>query len=153
MPPPLGIRARIAVADVVDGDTVDVEIVIPLRVRLLRCSSPESRTTNTAEKKLGLKAKQELAAIATGQRGTLFVPTDRAESLMDVLTLDRVLGQVWLDGNQKSLAEIQVGAATRPPSKAGGSANETALATDRHQQLSRHGERPGRLRQRRPRLA
>lgn len=54
------------VLEVVDGDTLDVEIdlgfaiFIKQRVRLAGIDTPESRTTDLNEKKFGLEAKQFL---------------------------------------------------------------------------------------------
>ena len=52
---------------VVDGDTIDIDLdlgfsvwVLKQRVRLLGINTPESRTRNLAEKKLGLLAKERL---------------------------------------------------------------------------------------------
>jgi len=52
------------VTNVVDGDTIDVDIDLGFdisfssRVRLAGIDTPESRTTNKAEKVLGLEAKE-----------------------------------------------------------------------------------------------
>jgi|TARA_R110002072_G_scaffold123359_1_gene258619 micrococcal nuclease len=52
---------------VIDGDTIDVDIDLGFnvwirksRVRLVGIDTPESRTRNLAEKKLGLAAKERL---------------------------------------------------------------------------------------------
>ena len=57
---------------VVDGDTVDVDIDLGFgvwlksqRVRLNGIDTPESRTRNLAEKKLGLMAKARLQELCT----------------------------------------------------------------------------------------
>jgi endonuclease YncB( thermonuclease family) len=114
--PPLGWTTQCRIVSIVDGDTIDVE------VRLLGCWSPESRTTNEAEKKRGLAAKEHLRAMAEGCDATLFVPG--GEHTKDLTTLGRVLGHVWLirsDGkpDAESLSEMQVtaGHATRKRGK------------------------------------
>ena len=54
------------VKNVVDGDTIDVvidlgfDILFASRVRLAGIDTPESRTTDKAEKALGLEAKEYL---------------------------------------------------------------------------------------------
>ena len=59
---------------VVDGDTVDVNIDLGFdvwhkaRVRLAGIDTPESRTRNKAEKKLGLKAKERLKEMLKGRQ-------------------------------------------------------------------------------------
>jgi len=56
----------VTVKRVVDGDTVDVSVDLGFeihtikRVRLLGINAPESRTTNKAEKQLGMAAKYRL---------------------------------------------------------------------------------------------
>lgn len=106
--PQHGVSLACQITDVVDGDTIEVEIVRRLRVRLLDCWAPESRTSNPVEKKAGLAAKEKLQRAAKGKRATLFVPTSGAERVGDVFTFDRVLGHVWVDGEQASLSEQQV---------------------------------------------
>jgi endonuclease YncB( thermonuclease family) len=101
--PPLGVSARVFVTRVVDGDTVDVEIRIPLRVRLIDCWAPEKY-----EGKIGPAATQSMTTMADKQWGVLFVPTQEAQSLTDVLTFDRVLGKIWIDGNTLDISERQV---------------------------------------------
>lgn len=94
---------------VIDGDTIEVEIRRTLRVRLLQCWAPESRTKDLEEKERGLAAKHHLIDLTTRQdRGRLMVPM--AEDLGDVMTLGRVLGHVWLEGDDISLSQRQVDA-------------------------------------------
>ena len=59
---------------VVDGDTVDVTLALGFdvklhkqRVRLHGIDTPESRTRNLAEKKLGLAAKERLKELCVGR--------------------------------------------------------------------------------------
>lgn len=108
--PPLGVSLACRVVGVVDGDTVEVEIVRRCRVRLLDCWAPESRTTDAAEKKAGIAAKLNLTAIAKDKPATLFIPTEGADRVGDVFTFDRVLGQLWIKGDDRSLSYRQVAA-------------------------------------------
>lgn len=107
-PPPLGISARCFCTNVIDGDTLDIELRIPLRIRLLDCWAPESRTKNLDEKKDGIASKESLRRLAQGKHGHVFVPTMNALSVGDVLTLGRVLGRVWIDGRDKDVSQQQV---------------------------------------------
>ena len=102
-----------AVVGVVDGDTLDFEIRQVIRVRLLNCWAPESRTLDIVEKAKGLAAKANLKRMADGKAGRLYVPT--TGRLMDSLTLERAIGQVWLTGDSIDLSTLQVhqGYATR----------------------------------------
>ena len=64
---------KAAVERVVDGDTVDVTLDLGFdvklhkqRVRLAQIDTPESRTRDLAEKKLGLAAKERLKELCVG---------------------------------------------------------------------------------------
>lgn len=107
--PPLGHTVACRVAAVIDGDTIEVEVVRRVRVRLLSCWAPETRTLDEREKEQGLEAKAALSALALGRDATLFVPTADAPRLGDVWSFDRVLGHVWLDGDRETLSAHQVG--------------------------------------------
>lgn len=111
--PPLGVCLPGTIVNVVDGDTVDVETKMVVRVRLRDCWAPESRTTDLAEKKRGLASKDNLVRLAHGQTCRAFIPVSKF--LTSSLTLDRVLGQVWVDGDSLDLSTLQVqqGYATR----------------------------------------
>lgn len=106
--PAPGLTIDCKVVSVVDGDTIEVEVTRRCRVRLLDCWAPESRTSDPAEKKVGLAAKLHLAGVAIGKQARLFVPTADATRVGDVFTFDRVLGHVWLDGETETLSEHQV---------------------------------------------
>lgn len=99
------------VTGVIDGDTVEVTIVRRLRVRLLDCWAPESRTLDPHEKVLGLASKESMKSIAGDRDATLFVPT-HGESLQEIMTLGRVLGEVWIDGRNISEVQVERGHAT-----------------------------------------
>lgn len=100
--PPLGVTSRGTLTRVVDGDTVDVEVRYTVRVRFSDCWSPERSMSG------GQKATDDLKSIALGKPVVLHIPTGQASSLADVLTLNRVVGTVWLDGKGESLSEYQV---------------------------------------------
>jgi endonuclease YncB( thermonuclease family) len=106
--PPLGLTARATVIKVVDGDTIDVELHIRTRIRMLGCWAPESRTLDPAEKKLGLAAKAHLSELTADGNGTVFIPTEDAHSIADVMTLDRLLGRFWMDGQVTDISTEQV---------------------------------------------
>lgn len=113
-PPPTGWTVKGQVVNVVDGDTADISVTTIVRVRLIDCWCPESKIDKRlpedqrkAEKQAGIAAKKHLESLALGKDVVLHVPVKSAE-LKDVLTMNRVLGTVWLDGAEKSLNEIQV---------------------------------------------
>lgn len=108
VPPPQGWSVRGHVTEVVDGDTLEIEVKYRLRVRLLDCWAPESRTANLEEKRRGLASKANLQRLAGDKEVFLFVPTGNMKTLGDLYSLGRVLGAVWVDGEVQSLAERQV---------------------------------------------
>jgi endonuclease YncB( thermonuclease family) len=106
--PPLGLTARATVERVLDGDTLDVVLQLPVRIRLLDCWAPEIHGINKPE---GVASKQQLERMApVGSHVRVQVPTSNADALGDVLTLGRVLGNVWREGDDESLSQLMVAA-------------------------------------------
>lgn len=97
------------VVDVTDGDTVDVRldlgfaISVRKRVRLAGINAPESRTTDRAEKALGIEAKEWLRAAVEG--AALVVSTDKPDSTEKY---GRVLGRLFIAGHPESLNDRMV---------------------------------------------
>lgn len=119
MKPTPGLTARAIVTNVVDGDTVDVELRIDARIRLLDCWAPESRTTDGNEKQRGLASKANLETLAQTESAIVVIPFNHASSLADVLTLDRILGRIWMDGQDYDLSTQQVLAGHAASAKGG----------------------------------
>jgi micrococcal nuclease len=94
-----------SVIAVVDGDTIDVEIdlgfdiSITKRVRLAGIDTPESRTTNKAEKVLGLEVK-ELLKKKLKEAKQIVIRTEKPDSTEKY---GRVLGWLYLDGDGQSV--------------------------------------------------
>ena len=119
-PPEPSWTVRGTVVDVHDGDTVTVRVTTDLRVRLLDAWAPEIKADSRlpeskreAEKQAGLKSRDALKELALNKPVILQVPT--SEDLLKSTTMGRVLGRVWLEGDEESLSEKQVksGNATR----------------------------------------
>ena len=119
-PPEPSWTTKAVVTNVVDGDTVDVEIRRTIRVRLIDCWAPEThmddrlpKEQQADEKKAGLKSKEALKELCLGESVVVQIPT--SENLMKATTMSRALGNVWLEGDDESLSEKQVksGNATR----------------------------------------
>ena len=111
--PPLGWTTTATVVNVVDGDTVDVEVRRRVRIRLLECWAPETRTRDADEKRRGLAAKQHMRQMVMDKQVTLHIPTDGSGDMKQVLTLNRLLGRLYLEGNDVSAAMVAAGHATR----------------------------------------
>lgn len=102
-PPELGIAARATVKRILDGDTLDVELRLPCRVRLLDTWAAESDTEQ------GKKAAEQLAKIAAeGSAVIVQIPTSEAQSIKDVFTFGRVLGWVWREGDEESVNSMMI---------------------------------------------
>lgn len=105
--PPLGITARATIERVIDGDTVDVELTIPVRVRLLECWAPELHGEN---KTAGEQAKQQLETLLPPKsRVHLHVPTGEVDAMADVFTFGRALGHIYRYGDDESISQLLVG--------------------------------------------
>lgn len=108
-----GIKARARMHRVIDGDTVEVIVQYPVKIRLRNCWAPE---LNGDDKIAGQRAKEAVEMMApSGTHLTVWIPTDEASSVGGVMTFDRVLGDVWIGEDEESLNEhlVQMGHATR----------------------------------------
>jgi micrococcal nuclease len=89
-----------SVHKVVDGDTIDADIDLGFnisltkRIRLADVDTPESRTSNTYEKKLGLEVKQWLQKNLDGKKEIL-IKTELPDSTEKY---GRILGRLYVDG-------------------------------------------------------
>lgn len=98
------------VINIVDGDTIDVEIDLGFsifymqRVRLAGIDTPESRTRDKMEKELGRESKEYLAS-AIKSATKIVIKTEKPDSSEKY---GRVLGWVYLDGSNKSINEIMI---------------------------------------------
>jgi micrococcal nuclease len=93
------------VKNVVDGDTIDVvidlgfDILFASRVRLAGIDTPESRTTDKAEKALGLEAKEYLKKCLKDSKSVVI----RTEKMDSSEKYGRILGWVYVNGESESL--------------------------------------------------
>lgn len=93
------------VENVVDGDTIDVlidlgfDILFQSRVRLAGIDTPESRTSDKAEKALGLEAKEYLKKQLKDAKSIVI----RTEKMNSSEKYGRILGWVYVDGESESV--------------------------------------------------
>ena len=93
------------VKNVVDGDTIDVvidlgfDILFASRVRLASIDTPESRTTDKAEKALGIEAKEYLKKQLKDAKSVVI----RTEKMDSSEKYGRILGWVYVNGDSESL--------------------------------------------------
>ena len=96
--------------NVVDGDTIDVEIDLGFnmsyaqRVRLAGIDTPESRTTDKAEKVLGLESKEYLK-LKLKDAKLIVIKTEKPDSSEKY---GRILGWLYLDGNTISVNDQMI---------------------------------------------
>ena len=95
---------------VVDGDTIDVDIDLGFnvsyfqRVRLAGIDTPESRTTDEYEKKLGLESKEWLKKHLEGATD-IVIKTEKPDSSEKY---GRILGWLHIGGVEKSLNLLMI---------------------------------------------
>jgi len=93
------------VRNVVDGDTIDVDIDLGFdisfssRVRLAGIDTPESRTTDKMEKALGLEAKEYLKKKLKDAKNVVI----RTEKMDSSEKYGRILGWLYVDGDTVSI--------------------------------------------------
>ena len=98
------------VTNVVDGDTIDVDIDLGFdisfssRVRLAGIDTPESRTSDKAEKVLGLESKEYLKSKIKDAKSVV-IKTEKIDSSEKY---GRILGWVYLDGSDISVNEQMI---------------------------------------------
>ena len=98
------------VTNVVDGDTIDVDIDLGFdisfssRVRLAGIDTPESRTSDKAEKILGLESKEYLKSKIKDAKSVV-IKTEKMDSSEKY---GRILGWVYLDGSSLSINEQMI---------------------------------------------
>ena len=98
------------VTKIVDGDTIDVvidlgfDISFSSRVRLAGIDTPESRTTDKAEKVLGLEVKEHLKKLIDAAK-VIVIKTEKMDSSEKY---GRILGWLYLDGAETSVNEALI---------------------------------------------
>jgi len=90
---------------IIDGDTIDCtidlgfDISLDKKIRLAGIDTPESRTTNTIEKKYGLEAKEWLKHHCEGAKD-IIIKTELSNSTEKY---GRIIGHLFINGEETSL--------------------------------------------------
>ena len=98
------------VTKVVDGDTIDVDIdlgfdiLFASRVRLAGIDTPESRTTDKAEKALGLESKDYLKKHLKDAK-TVVIKTEKMNSSEK---FGRILGWLYVNDDTESVNDKMI---------------------------------------------
>lgn len=99
-----------SVVDVIDGDTIDVvislgfDVYVKKRIRLAGIDTPESRTKDPYEKRLGLESKAWLKNVLAGAQKIVI----RTEQINSVGKFGRTLGEIFLDNSEKSVNVMMI---------------------------------------------
>jgi micrococcal nuclease len=99
-----------SITNVVDGDTIDVDIDLGFditfssRVRMAGIDTPESRTTNKVEKVLGLEAKDYLKKKLKDAK-SIIIKTEKIDSSEKY---GRILGWLYINGDTVSVNDHMV---------------------------------------------
>ncbi len=99
-----------SVNKVVDGDTIDAaidlgfDISLEKRIRLAGVDTPESRTTDANEKKLGLESKEWLKKRVEGAKDIL-IKTELPDSTEKY---GRIIGHLFINNESTSLNEQMI---------------------------------------------
>jgi micrococcal nuclease len=98
------------VKSVVDGDTIDVlidlgfDILFASRVRLAGIDTPESRTTDKAEKALGLESKEYLKKQLKDAKSVVI----KTEKMNSSEKFGRILGWLYINGDTESINDKMI---------------------------------------------
>jgi micrococcal nuclease len=98
------------VKSVVDGDTIDViidlgfDILFASRVRLAGIDTPESRTTDKAEKTLGLESKEYLKKQLKDAKSVII----KTEKMNSSEKFGRILGWLYINGDTESINDKMI---------------------------------------------
>jgi len=98
------------VKNVVDGDTIDVvidlgfDILFASRVRLAGIDTPESRTTDKAEKVLGLESKDYLKKHLKDAKSVVI----KTEKMNSSEKFGRILGWLYVNGDTESVNDKMI---------------------------------------------
>lgn len=98
------------ITNVVDGDTIDVDIDLGFavsfsqRVRLAGIDTPESRTSDKFEKTLGLEAKEYLKKKLKDAKDVI-IKTEKPDSSEKY---GRILGWLYVDGDTVSVNDHMI---------------------------------------------
>lgn len=98
------------VENVVDGDTIDVlidlgfDILFESRVRLAGIDTPESRTSDKAEKVLGLESKEYLKKQLKDAKSIVI----KTEKMNSSEKYGRILGWLYINGDTESINDKMI---------------------------------------------
>lgn len=107
--PTSSVTVRGRAVEIVDGDTLTVEVRVPIRIRLRDCWAKEVREPG------GKEAREHLRKMVDGKACLIQIPLEGTRRLDDVFSFGRLLAWVWIDGESVDVSARMVadGFATR----------------------------------------
>lgn len=104
--PQLGIVVQYEITRVIDGDTVEGKVTIPLKVRLKDIDAPEPNEDG------GPEATEFMIKHALGKKAILVV-TSQGKTLGSSFSFDRAVGEIWLKDKRLGNMLIEEGLAEK----------------------------------------
>lgn len=106
-PPQPALHLPCKIIDVYDGDTLTADITLRVRVRMVDCWAPEIKEAG------GKESRDHLRELALDKDGILYVPLGGAKTFGDLFSFNRVVGRVYVDGEDVSQLQVTAGHATK----------------------------------------
>jgi len=98
------------IVEVVDGDTLTIEAKIRIRVRMKDCWADELHSHYPELRAKAQQSKEHLASIALNRNGLLQIDLNGVDRLDKLFSFGRIIGNVYLNNQTKTLAQRQVDA-------------------------------------------
>lgn len=99
--------------NVVDGDTVDMEVKRTFRLRIRDCWAPETRTKDLAEKARGMMSRTAMRLLALGRPITAHVDIDPEARFGESMSMSRIVASAQVGPVDLAQAMSETGNATR----------------------------------------
>ena len=105
----------VEVIEVYDGDTLTVRLTLNIRVRLLDCWCPETKTRDLEEKAYGIHSRETMKEVCLGEKCLMTIPLKGHDRLDDVFTFGRILARIRVISSGLDVSEemVRMGEATK----------------------------------------
>ena len=105
----------VEVIEVYDGDTLTVRLTLNIRVRLLDCWCPETKTRDLEEKAYGIHSRETMKEVCLGEKCLMTIPLEGHDRLDDVFTFGRILARIRVISSGLDVSDemVRMGEATK----------------------------------------
>jgi len=107
-PPRAEVVVPCRVVEVVDGDTLTVEVKLRARVRMKGCWAEELHSRYPEVRARAQQSKQHLKSLALNKDGLLRIDLAGVDRLDKVFSFGRIVGNIYLEHQAKTLAQRQI---------------------------------------------